>query len=82
MAINGQSLQGKRVSEAMHLLQSCPDKVALKIARYVDGTQPARSSHHLHAGLCQFNLHARTTDKQLCVCSIADGEPLLEQQLR
>ncbi len=57
LGINGQSLQGKRVSEAMQMLQTAGDTVALKIARYVEPPFPYQLAHHrgyapmLHRGI-------------------------------
>uniref|UniRef100_F1KUU9 Glutamate receptor-interacting protein 1 n=1 Tax=Ascaris suum TaxID=6253 RepID=F1KUU9_ASCSU len=36
LAINGESIEGKKVSDAMHLLQQSDDLVTIKISRYVD----------------------------------------------
>ncbi len=44
LAINGQSLNGKRVSEAMQMLQGSGDIVNLKIARCVDPPYPYQNS--------------------------------------
>ncbi|VDM47222.1 unnamed protein product [Toxocara canis] len=36
LAINGESIEGKKVCDAMHLLQQSDDLVTIKISRYVD----------------------------------------------
>jgi hypothetical protein len=36
LAINGESIQGKKVAEAMQLLQNSSDMVTLKVARSID----------------------------------------------
>ncbi|VDK51845.1 unnamed protein product [Anisakis simplex] len=36
LAVNGESIEGKKVSDAMHLLQQSGDIVTIKISRYID----------------------------------------------
>jgi hypothetical protein len=42
LAINGESIEGKTVAEAMRILQQSPDLVALKVSRIID---PIHSSY-------------------------------------
>lgn len=51
LAINGISLQGKRVSEAMQMLQQSADSISLKIARFAVDHSRFTQHHLAHVGL-------------------------------
>lgn len=47
LAINGESIEGKMVAEAMRILQQSPDSVTLKVSRIIE---PMQSSYTTSRG--------------------------------